>query len=137
MQSTSQTEMNESPTRSYNFSLQDCEKLIDIVKKFKFTIESKRKYARHGKLTDTEWRKIKAEFNKGLKADSYRTSKYLKIKYRGIKEAVRKKCNLIETESIFAEPLDPLESKVSRMMDECSNELPNEDHDSGTVIVGK
>ncbi|KAK9670822.1 Myb/SANT-like DNA-binding domain, partial [Popillia japonica] len=75
--------------RSANFSNEETRILVDLILKYKHIIENKKTDAITWKQKDAGWTRLTTEFNCQLSKN--RTTKMLKIKYEGLKRALKKK----------------------------------------------
>lgn len=125
--STPRTNTDRIQKRDYNFTSQESEKLINLVIKYKNTVESKGNDTRQCKLKERIWQKIETEFNDNA-LESFRTNKTLKLRYNTIKSTLRKKCRLLKADPINAEPLDLMETRLNEML---LSELPDKAPDIG------
>lgn len=67
--------------RAANFSINEEQLLIRLVKKYKNIIESKRSNAVTWKDKEKAWLKIECEFNSRNNDNTFRSAKHLKEKY--------------------------------------------------------
>lgn len=83
--------------RSNNFIDSEVDLLIELVDKYKETIECKKTDAVMWKEKEAAWNNIEKEFNI-LSGQFPRTVKNLKIKYDGLKKTVKKKATFNQSE---------------------------------------
>lgn len=82
--------MKQKRERSVNFTQEETDLLVSLVKAKKEIIESKQSDAATWKEKDNAWKDIETVFN-ASSGSAYRSHKHLKLKYEAMKKDIRKK----------------------------------------------